>query len=70
MGSKRHIRRKSCEGKVRHLNYGAAYGAYFSLLRKNQVGQNLIHVYHCQFCNGFHIGHQSVFHGAGGLRAH
>jgi hypothetical protein len=48
MSSKRHIRRKSCEGKVRYATVEEA--------RKRLRGG--MNAYRCKFCGGYHIGHR------------
>lgn len=48
MSSKRRIRRRSCTKKVRYATRADA----------REVAKRLhITTYHCQFCNGWHIGH-------------
>ena len=47
MSSKRHTRRKQCEGKRRYADAAAAAKFAFGKL----------HVYHCQFCGGYRVGH-------------
>ena len=56
MSSLRHIRRKSCTGKIRHVSADAARSALGSLFRRRGY-QGRMNVYRCRFCNGFHIGH-------------
>lgn len=52
--SKRHVRRKSCEGKVRYVNHADADQNAMSARRRTR--QN-IQAYKCRFCSGYHIGH-------------
>lgn len=52
MASKRHLRRRSCESKVRHndqisaIHHSKSLGAGYA-------------TYKCQFCNGWHVGRPS-----------
>ena len=56
MSSKRGIRRRSCKGKQRHLDWEAANAALRSLVtRKGDQGH--LQAYHCPFCRGYHFGH-------------
>lgn len=56
MASKRHERRRGCEGKVRHPS---AEVANRERKRLNRVAYSgVLNVYHCRFCKGWHIGHQ------------
>lgn len=53
MASKRRIRRKACEGKIRFLTIQEAnIQAY-----KHQRWGHRMRAYKCLFCNGYHIGH-------------
>lgn len=51
MASKRRLRRKGCEGKIRHETYGEA-AHHRRRLRKPDID-----IYHCRFCGGWHVGH-------------
>ena len=53
MASKRHVRRKSCEGKFRHENKTTAISHEIGLRR---LGERVV-VYKCRFCKGYHVGH-------------
>lgn len=57
MSSKRAIRRKSCDGKVRHADSAAAAHAIYLLNRTNGY-QGPMNAYRCRFCGGYHIGHR------------
>lgn len=57
MSSKRHIRRQSCEGKVRYPDMETA-SRYAKEACKR--AHNWIVPYHCQFCGSFHIGHATA----------
>lgn len=62
MSSKRHMRRRSCEGKRRHANRGAA------IAQIRSIGARLygdVEPYLCQFCHGWHVGHITRFDHAG-----
>jgi len=60
MASKRHIRRKSCEGKQRYTTVEAAKKALCIATRI--YGRNgVMNVYHCKFCKGVHLGHAPNF---------
>ena len=54
MASKRHQRRRGCEGKVAHATQGEAWQAA-RLLRKSQSGGTWA-AYKCPFCGRFHVG--------------
>lgn len=56
MASKRRIRRKQCQGKIRHVDMESANKAAF--VNRRNTGEKLF-AYGCKFCGGFHIGHQS-----------
>lgn len=56
MASKRAKRRRGCIGKQRHESASAAYAHKYHLNRKDD---DRIHVYHCRFCGGWHVGHFS-----------
>ncbi|MDY7027968.1 MAG: hypothetical protein SVR04_06700 [Spirochaetota bacterium] len=53
MSSKRRIRRRSCEGKVRHESLEAAKIACREMRRQGEI----VRPYHCRFCGGYHVGH-------------
>jgi hypothetical protein len=53
MASKRRIRRKSCTGKIRHASKEEARIAAQKLRAKGEI----VGVYLCRFCNGWHVGH-------------
>lgn len=58
MSSKRRIRRKQCEHKIRHKTAQDAGLAYKSL--KVKIKDNAkINIYKCSFCGFYHIGHPS-----------
>jgi hypothetical protein len=54
MSSKRSLRRRGCEGKVRHETITDAYAAQSGHART--FGETL-GVYWCTFCRGWHLGH-------------
>lgn len=56
MASKRRIRRKSCDGKIRYDTADAASKGRSSLNRAKGY-QGFMNVYRCSFCGGYHIGH-------------
>jgi hypothetical protein len=59
MSSKRHLRRKACENKRKFPSQEAA----FACLRKFPrpvLAVRSMRIYRCQFCGGFHIGHESL----------
>lgn len=53
MASKRHLRRKECQAKVRHDTVDHANFHARNLTRFRQIAY---HSYHCQFCGGWHVG--------------
>lgn len=54
MASKRRLRRRSCEGKVRHCEEQQAAAAAKRL--RKVTGNYRIGWYRCRFCKGWHIG--------------
>ena len=62
MASKRRIRRRSCQSKVRHATPDAAQGA-IRRLHAQKGYQGRLDAYRCRFCGGFHVGHSRVAHG-------
>lgn len=52
MSSKRRLRRRTCESKVRRTKEEAETYAYYS--RKRGI---MIYPYKCKFCGGWHVGH-------------
>lgn len=56
MASKRRLRRRSCERKVRHEDPGAAW-AMVKRLHRTKGDQGNLQVYRCPFCGGWHVGH-------------
>ncbi len=55
MTSKRHQRRKQCDGKVGHASPGAAWAHVQSLAR---IGQHGVLPYPCCACGKWHVGHR------------
>ena len=55
MASKRNVRKKSCEGKIKHRKASFAFGALRAL--ESKVGPTNQHVYRCSFGNHYHFGH-------------
>ena len=53
MSSKRAVRRKSCEGKMRHATEDAAICA---MKKTPSLG---LAVYRCPFCGSYHVGHMN-----------
>lgn len=58
MSSKRHVRRKQCEAKLRHPTEALASVALRKLKRRTDFNGGLMGVYHCRFCKGWHVGHR------------
>lgn len=56
MSSKRHLRRRSCERKIRHATRDAARDALRVAVRR-WGSTGFFKIYHCSFCNGYHVGH-------------
>jgi len=54
MASKRHLRRKSCEGKIRFTDAASAQRAATS---HEYAFKHWMVPYPCKFCGGYHIGH-------------
>ena len=59
MASKRAIRRRACQGKLRHTDYDAANAALRSLVAR-RGDQGRLQAFQCPFCKGFHFGHVAV----------
>lgn len=57
MASKRHLRHKACDGKIRYEQRETAEQAAQSLA---QYKHQWINAYHCRFCKGWHIGHPNA----------
>lgn len=62
MASKRKLRRRSCEGKIRYKSYEEAVAVATRLTK--QLGE-YYRVYRCQFCKGtgkrvYHVGRASL----------
>ena len=58
MASKRRIRRKACEGKIRYENQKDAELARNHVFYKNpKIHHSFLNVYRCKFCGFYHIGH-------------
>lgn len=55
MSSKRRIRYRSCESKVRHEDSGAAKAH----MRRMKSGG--YQVYRCKFCGGYHVGRRKGY---------
>jgi hypothetical protein len=56
MTSKRAIRRKECDGKIRHVTSDDGKAAV-KRMRIASKAEGRLDVYKCQFCNGYHVGH-------------
>jgi len=54
MSSKRQLRRRGCDGKIRHETIQDGYAAQSGHCRT--FGETL-GVYFCRFCKGYHLGH-------------
>lgn len=54
MASKRRLRRKACEGKVR---YKSSKSAHNEAMRRSRMTGHRLNSYRCEFCGGHHIGH-------------
>jgi len=54
MSSKRHQRRKACDGKEQHSNQAGAVRHLISLKHKGDYG---LITYKCPFGNHWHVGH-------------
>jgi len=57
VSSKRHMRRKACDGKRRHANHAEAVAHIASLYRSGRKTGGEMGAYHCHFCKGWHVGH-------------
>ncbi len=64
MASKRHQRRRACEGKKRHRSPHAALLAVRGTLRQIDERYTIVsasdrnlHAYHCPHCGFWHVGH-------------
>ncbi|WOK01479.1 hypothetical protein [Pseudomonas phage UF_RH7] len=64
MASKRRLRRRTCEGKIKHETAEKAARAIISLVR-SRGHQGQLHVYQCPFCMKFHVGHRRHGNGIG-----
>lgn len=55
MASRRHMRRRACEGKQRHVDQAGAVAHMISLKR---IGDSNLNSYKCPHCKGWHVGHR------------
>lgn len=56
MASKRRLRRKGCEGKVRYLTHKDAVFAVGRVIARTKGDK--MNIYKCAFCGGaYHLGH-------------
>jgi len=58
VASKRHVRRKSCEGKFKHPSATSAY-LHARALNRDRGKNDVMSVYKCAFCSAYHTGHAS-----------
>jgi hypothetical protein len=59
VASKRHKRRRGCEGKVRHTERADALQHLRQLRRIDHAWH--LNIYRCRFCKGWHVGHAPYF---------
>lgn len=56
------LRNSSCTGKARHESFSAA-SVQLKRSKQHRNGaisnQSKMSIYHCVFCNGYHIGHKT-----------
>lgn len=58
MASKRRVRRKACEGKIRYNSQEEGEKARNHIFHKKpEIHRTFLNVYRCKFCGYFHIGH-------------
>lgn len=62
MGSKRRLRRKECEGKIRYEKVEHAHAEV--LIARNKRGWHNVHAYKCPHCSGWHVGRTSGWQSA------
>jgi hypothetical protein len=55
MGSKRNIRKRSCEGKIKFASFQEV-SAFFA----KKEGVHGYQIYKCAFCGGWHFGHMTA----------
>lgn len=53
MSSKRGVRRKACEGKIKYPDSASAKKVIWYMKHKD----GWLNVYKCKFCHCYHIGH-------------
>lgn len=53
MSSKRHVRKRSCTGKIRYSKAEAEEVAARIMRQKREW----LRAYHCSFCRAYHVGH-------------
>lgn len=56
MASKRRLRRKQCEGKIRYASTESAVNG-IRLLHRKYGHRGQLKAYRCPFCRYWHIGH-------------
>jgi len=49
-------KQKQCDGKIRH---NTPEQAEVQRARLNRMFRSIVHVYHCEYCNGYHVGHSN-----------
>lgn len=57
LASKRHVRRKQCEGK---RTYDDSQTALSVANRMCHQGEGQLRAYHCSFCHKWHVGHPNL----------
>lgn len=48
---------RSCQHKIRHDSKAAALNARKAWRRRCNYRSGHLNVYHCEFCDGWHLGH-------------
>jgi len=58
VASKRHLRRRACEGKIKYLSVKEAYK--IALQMNHRIYHERLSVYKCEHCNLFHLGRTPI----------
>lgn len=59
MVSKRRLKRKACERKIKHKSEGAAFAAIRSMWLRYGIGARGMQPFRCSHCGQWHIGHET-----------
>ncbi len=58
MASKRRLKRRACERKIKHKSRGAAFAAIKAMWLRYGTGARGVQPYRCSHCGAWHVGHE------------